>query len=229
MMAGLKKNPPNHGIPVIDVLRKIVRYPLPREYRKHAGRFLKNPKMEEAYRLIRKWAKGKDVVPVFAEAFYIGLLCNPGRGRVPPPLSDTKLLKRMRDASEMILERVPVIGRSISSRHYQKNLWFHAAADCALKKKEAYPVDEITDDRVLDALRVVRDFLHSYLPEPRRRGRPVATDQNYLMMRLADLFKKQFRRPLHAVIALYLETVCGGGWTEEEVKTSLPRLRKANR
>jgi len=229
MMAGSKMNPLIPGIPEKEVLRKIVKYPLPREYRKYVGRFLRNPKMEEAYSLMRKRAKGKDVSSVFAEALYIGILCSPGRERVPPPLSDTKSLKRMRVAAEMLLEEVPVIRRSITSRRYKNNLWFHAAADCALKNEEVYPVAEIADDRVLDALQVVRDFLHSHLPEPRRRGRPVATDQNYLMIRLADLFKKQFKRPLHTVIALFLETVCGGGWTGTEVKASLARLRKASR
>jgi len=205
-------------------------YPLPPEYRKPADGFLKDRRMEKAYRSMYAAAKdGKDVIPVFASALYLGLLYNPNRPKVPPPLAGPKKVLALRDNAEELVKEIPVIQQSVASIRYRSNLWFHAAADFAQQRDEEYPVEEISDERVIDALRVARDFLSSYVPQPRGKGRPPKTDQNRLMLRLEGLFKERFGHPLHAVIALFLETVCGGTMTATEVKTSLPGIRKLNR
>jgi hypothetical protein len=110
-------------------------------------------------------------------------------------------------------------------------LWYYAFNGWTDKEQRGYPVGTISDGQVTDALQVVRDFLSACIPSPRRRGRPIERDQNHLMLRLEFQFKKQFGRhhPHHAVIALFVETMCGGSMTATEVKTSLNRLHIRNR
>jgi DNA-binding MarR family transcriptional regulator len=214
-----------------EVLRRIDAVPYLDIYRKHADGFLKDPRMEEVYRSICKAAKdGKEAIPVFAEALQYGLMFNPARETGFPALADTKKVRALRNNAEELIQFV----QEIPPCQYRSNsfLWFRASTEWAFrsgKEHKEYPVEGISDGHVTDALQVVRDFLSAYIPRPRGAGRPFGTDQNDLMLRLESLFKKQFGRPHHAVTALFIETVCGGGVTGTEVKTRLWEIRKRDR
>ena len=216
-----------------EVLKIIDADPLPDDYRKHANRFLKDPRMEEAYRSICKASKdGEKAFSVFAEALYHGIMFNPTREKGFPALADKKKVLALRDNTEELVQ----LFKEIPPCQYRSNsyLWFRASTEWAFrsgKEHNVYPVGTISDGHVTDALQVVRDFLSAYITPPRRRGRPLEIDQNHLMLRLEYLFREQFGRhhPHHAVIALFVETMCGGSMTATEVKTSLNRLHIRNR
>ncbi|MCL5965767.1 MAG: hypothetical protein M1550_00860 [Deltaproteobacteria bacterium] len=115
-------------------------YVIPPEYRKHADGFLMDRRMEEAYHSMCKAAKdGQDVIPVFAYALYLGLLCNPNRPKVPPPLADAKKVRALRDKAEGLVQEIPVILKDVASRHNESNLHFHAAADFARRRDRGDP------------------------------------------------------------------------------------------
>lgn len=199
-------------------------------WRNHATRFLRNPRMKKAYSLLCAASKDRErAIHVFAEAMCYGIYFNPTRQPgLLPPLADITKVRAMRNRAEDLVRLIRVI--PLCQNRSNLSLWGRASTEWAHKEDKRYPIRAISDGHVIDALQVVRDFLSGCIPRPRGRGRPQERDQNHLMSSLEQLFRKHFgRRRLHAVTALFIETVCGGSVTDTEVKTSLARLRKRNR